>query len=389
MGARKEQGPAVFTPPAKKWSAAPRTYDEQGGTLSEPAPNREQIKAAEQTLDSLPSTSKIRDIFPILQQVLPVVSGYFESFSETTIDDPSASSFTDNEEMVATIMEHRASDDKLALNLVVAAPPGHFITEDAISEEDWRNIDGYQALQKQRLGNVGAMKIERRATHDSTEHQYITLMLSPDIPRWTSEQRAALLALAEPLRRAFQRISMPLLRRETVLLQVADEQQLGLVVLDERGDVLEANRRGWVLAREAAKVNGWRAPDVLTSFVEQVALPLSRVATRKRCSLSREDRLEIWSHRLEAEPHRLVAPRTILVLRREPALSPEWSSHAEKLTPKQREIAEALASPESSVSTIASSMKRSPRTVEKHLEKIYERFRISSRSELMILLRGR
>lgn len=356
--------------------------------LSNELPGKED---AQRSLDSLTTGAHPSEILRILRTVLPVGGGYLEGFSLAAPNDPSVAAFGHDEEVVATILTSRESDDKIALQFVAQAPPGHFVTEDIIDEEEWDGIGGYQAIREHTTEGVGALKLGQREVNGTTEHLYLALILKPGAGHWTRAYRAILLELHESIRNAYERLSLPLLRRETVLLQLADEQQLGLIVLDENGRPQEANCRGWLLALEASRAKDHQRPEVLTAFVEQLTRVPAHPGSRRRLLELGEsgDRLEIWAHHLAPDVYQIPASRTLLVLRKESVLAPEWSSHAARLTEQQRRIAESLAAPGANSSTVAAELELSPRTVETHLQNIYRRLSINSRAELVALMRGR
>lgn len=327
----------------------------------------------------------------ILRQVLPVEAGFLESFLNDQLSETSTSTVGLSEDVMAHIMVSRPDEDPIALLYLMQTPPGQLLASNQVlTEEDWKRIDGYQALRARGYGGVGAMVLESIPHGSRTEYRYLALMLRGDTLTWTEEHRQIVSSLYDAIRRAFIRMAFPLLRRETILFQVADEQNLGLIVLDEQKRVRESNRRGWSLSLDYARFWGIQRDDVLTAFVEKILKkPLLRGSLKRLFKVDHTpDRLEVWEHHLAAEPHHLPAPRTLLVLRREPTVSPEWLRRSDLLTPHRKQIVEALIAPGATAQTVADHLGLSRRTVEKHVEKIYEILHVRNRAELIALVRG-
>lgn len=259
-----------------------------------------------------------------------------------------------------------------------------------MTEEEWKQVDGYQSLQKQGFGGVGAVILDSCLKGDAKEITYLALMLRQCCYRWSPEDRRTLEELSLPMQRAVRRMSFSLLQRETILTQLADEQNLALIVLDTQGRIREANRRAWVWSLDFFRNQEHPSEEVLSSFVRALLeQPRKGGANRRTFSYSRQTReLEIWEHVIDPSIHALPEPYTLLILRRTQEASGSWRTLSQQLSARCLEVAEALAAPGATAQTIAVALGISHRTVESHISTIYKTIGVQNRTQFVALIRG-
>jgi DNA-binding NarL/FixJ family response regulator len=151
---------------------------------------------------------------------------------------------------------------------------------------------------------------------------------------------------------------------------------------------MEMNSRAYELAvayhQPAGVLNGSRV------FLDFIELARSRIQERNVMHLSRSDGsavLEVRAHALAKEAHSLAEDVNLLVMH-EWAIPPPPPLHAgaalnlEKLTPRQRQIAELLIQTGDSYKEIAHKLGISEGTMRKHVEQIYRIVKVHKRAEL-------
>lgn len=340
--------------------------------------------------EALPSDLTEADLLTTLSKFLPVAAGFLESFRSDNMNEPSTAAVALPEVVMADIMVHRPQDDHAALRLLAQAPPGQLISSaDVMTDDDWKQVDGYQSLQAQGYGGVGAVVLETTSHNNCAEVLYFAMMLRKGVYQWSPRERQLVTAMHKPILGAIQRLAFPLLRRETVLTQLADEQQLGLIVLDGQRRPREANRRAWVWALDHARHQGIQQSDIMTKFAARITNEPRKLGAPRRVQTNGDTEfIEVWEHSLSPVQHRLPAARTLLVLRRELPFSSSWEQQSKKLSDRQKQIALEMAAPGATAFSVALNLGLSPRTIEGHTGTIYKLVNVRSRTELVALIRG-
>jgi DNA-binding CsgD family transcriptional regulator len=297
------------------------------------------------------------------------------------------------EDLATIIADRRPHEPHKVLAAVAAAPNGALLVDrDTFSDDEWREVEGYQALGQFGLGSASALKL---ANSPGGEQTYASFFAVPGAPAWSQTERDLLTALIGPLRETFERLAIPLLRNERLLLHVFEDQQVGLVVFRPPWEKLESNLRSFNLAtRYASSLGISKSRNLFRFFVEELLRrPPSSGDNRRRVKHSEEPcYLEVSEYELRPGVYAVPDARRLLLMREHTSAADPFatpSPRLDELSPALKQIAVLLVTSGQSVKQIAASLGKSVGTVRKQNEKIYKRLGVGSRAELSRLLQGR
>jgi DNA-binding NarL/FixJ family response regulator len=182
---------------------------------------------------------------------------------------------------------------------------------------------------------------------------------------------------------------LPLLPHEEISFQIIQEQRIGYVLLQHSWRVIEANVRAFILCDEysAADSTRPRASAIETFIHQHIRVDDSLTnSTYYVPSTDRRRRLDVNLHLLNKERH-VIADDVVLMELKEVVLDAPLDSEASRailgeLSPRERDILVQIVTTGLAAKSIADKLRISPRTVEKHIQRIYDRLGVHSRPEL-------
>lgn len=357
--------------------------------------DRRTYKQAVRGLAQLAPQATGTEILALLSPIAPISCGYIETYDASRPMDGHVYALNMPEPLLATIMHRTPEDADQVLRFVNATPVGRLlIDEDTLSEREWEEVEGYQALKRFGVGRASALKLASSPSPYGVEHSYLSLFADSGAPVPSRIQRQMLEALALSLRETFARLAVPLLRRGQVLAQVIEEQRFGAVLVRASGSVREANGLAYsLLHRYAAPLGTFERRGIRESVERLLGLPPSDQDGKRRVRHPEEaSYLEARLHRLDPLTYDLPEPCGLLLLQeiRRPdeillALSPAVAA----LSPRERELAVRLTNGGESLKQIAAAFRTSLHTVRRQSEAINKKLGVHSRAELARALRGK
>ena len=239
------------------------------------------------------------------------------------------------------------------------------------------------------LGDGAGLKIDEHPTAGGgVEHVALAVMTErgEPFPRCTTE---VCQALAPDLRNAVFRLNLPFTRGNSIHAQMLDEDEVGFVCLNGRdGEIIEVNQRAYNLALRYRAVAGLRSTGEF-SMREFVRRAVTNTRGDKRWQLVHPDglgRMQVRAYSLLREQFGLAYDLPMLKLEEwtwEPPCVDEFVLPPEfhMLTARQYEIAMLLVVEGHVPKQIALELRIAESTVRKHIENIYRKLRVHSKSE--------
>jgi DNA-binding CsgD family transcriptional regulator len=297
------------------------------------------------------------------------------------------------EELAVIIANRRPHEPHKILAEVSAAPNGALLVDrDSFSDEEWADVEGYQALRTFGLGSASALKL---SSSPSGQQTYMSFFAAPDAPTWSREERDMIVALTAPLQETLERLSIPLLRHERLMLSVFEEKQVGVLVVRPLGGAFESNFHSFELAnRYASSLGIPKGRHLLRDFVDHILRQTPSAGDRRRRLRHPTEAcyLEVSEHEIRPGVYAVSDPCRLLLLQEHVGIDnplATLSPRIEELSPALKKLAVLMVTSDQGMKQIAAELGKSVRTVRKQNEKIYKQLGVGSRAALTLLLRGR
>jgi DNA-binding CsgD family transcriptional regulator len=343
-----------------------------------------QVELAGRALAQLPAGAPVTGIFDAIRGCVPFAAGLLctvrPDAPDSLVAHPAGLPPAVLESWLGTSPEQIAG----ALAPVVSSTTGRLWRDSqTLTGAQRERLEVLRKLDEAGLGEGAGYKvIERRSPGQGAELVMLALLMERGVPV-PARAAVVLASLNQDLHAAVLRSSLTLLTRSPIVAQILDQEQAGYLCLSLQGRVTTANRRAHQLVARYREVAGViERRNAMTDFAAR-----ARVETRGQrswCLQAPESTslLLVDAYHLAGEAHALAEDTLLLKLRE--ILPPASSSPLlEKLTEAQRRVALHLLRSGEPYKIIAVELGMNEKTLRKHVENIFSRLDVSTRSGLV------